>query len=510
MKTQILGVLTLCASLATPVTLIGQTATVYLKSGEKIVYSSEDLDYIQFSDETPFQDDENILTPAMMPDDELRNYINENLAGGLGVFTVEEAANYNKPLDLSDCTGITSLKGLEFFTSLKTLDISYLSSLDTSTIPMLKSLTSLKAAHLSMNPAKFNFAKSFPELQKLTVSYSEVEGPWTFASEKLTDLICDGCLLSSLDVSGCPELRQLVCSTNQLTSIDISGCSKIEELYVQYNSQLGKLDLTGIGSQLIGLNVAQTGISDLDVTGCVSLVDLELQDNFMYGRVLDFTGCPKLSHLRCENSYLAGIKVSGLAELNDLNCYNNQFTELDLSGCSGLTLVNAFSNSLSSIITEGCHSIYQLNIANNTISSLDVTGFAETLSVLGVTNNQLSEIVGIEDCTALSDINFNQNNLTSLRISNCPQLQQFQCSDNALETLEVINCPAVLNMDIYGNKLSRFDLTGMSMDVFTTGMFFFAENLPNFQIKVWPDFDINDIPSRWYGDAEFVYEFTND
>lgn len=510
MKHTILGLMTLCAAAGVTSTATAQNATVYLKNGQQIVYTADELDYIEFAEAPAISEDENILTPSMMPDAILRDVINTELANGSGVFTIKQAAAYTKPLDLSEYTDITSLKGMEYFTSLKNLNISYLSSLNLTTMPVLKSLVTLKCSHTNINPSTFDFAKLYPNLTQLMVSYCEVNGPWTVVNDKLTDLICDGCMLSTLDVSGCPELKQLVCSSNQLTSINISGCPKLEELYVQYNSELGVLNLSGIGSQLVGLNVAQTGITDLDVSECVNLVDLELQDNFMTGRVLDFTGCPKLSHLRCENNGLAGIKVAGLTELNDLNCYSNQLTSLDLTGCAKLTLVNAFSNSLTEIKTDGCTSINQLNLANNNLKTIDVTSAKETLSVFGIGYNELTEIIGINQCTALTDVNLNQNKLTELKISNATALKELQSSGNELSVVELTNCPSILNMDLFGNKLNRIDLTGLSMDVFTTGMFFYADNQSDLEIKVWPEFNLDEKPGKWYGDAKFVYEFTNE
>jgi len=509
MKHLILGLTILSAASGMTSTAAAQCATVYLKSGEQVVYSADELDYIEFTEGPVINENENILAPAIIPDETLRSYINTELANGSGVFTIKQANEYNKPLDLSDYTAIASLKGLEYFSSLKSLNVSYLQSLNISTMPTLKSLTTLKCCHLPMNPATFDFATRYPNLTQLSVSYSEVNGPWTIVSDKLTDLICDGCLITSLDVSKCPNLKQLVCSSNSLTSLDISGCSKIEELYVQYNSMLGALGLSGIGSQLTALNVAQTGISDLDISGCINLVDLELQDNYMTGRTLDFSACTKLSHLRCENTGLAGIKVAGLSNLNDLNCYSNRFPELDLTGCSSLTLVNAFDNELTQVKIDGCSSLVQLNLANNKLQTLDISPAIATLSVLGVTNNELAEITGFDQCTGLTDVNLNQNKLTELKVADALSLKDFQCSENQLSRLEIVNCPSVLNLNIFGNQLDRVDLTGMTMDILTTGMFFYESNMENLEIKVWSEFDLDTKPAKWYGNARFVYDFSN-
>lgn len=71
-------------------------------------------------------------------------------------------------------------------------------------------------------------------------------------------LDCDDNQLTSLDVSGCNNLRMLYCSLNKLTSLDVSGCPMLNSLYCNGN-QLSSLDLSGC-SELYWLYVYQNQI----------------------------------------------------------------------------------------------------------------------------------------------------------------------------------------------------------------------------------------------------------
>ena len=71
---------------------------------------------------------------------------------------------------------------------------------------------------------------------------------------------CTDNKLTSLDVSGCSNLRMLYCSINKLTSLNVSGCSMLNWLYCNDN-QLTSLDMSGC-PELYLLYVYQNKIKD--------------------------------------------------------------------------------------------------------------------------------------------------------------------------------------------------------------------------------------------------------
>ena len=118
---------------------------------------------------------------------------------------------------------ISSLKGIEHFTSLKNLNCK------------LNLLTELD---VSKNPALESLDCSYNQLRALDVSHNLA----------LTELNCCGSnngsyKLSALDVSNCPALEKLNCKGNELSTLDVSHNLALTELKCGGNS-LGALDVS--------------------------------------------------------------------------------------------------------------------------------------------------------------------------------------------------------------------------------------------------------------------------
>lgn len=96
---------------------------------------------------------------------------------------------------------IKSLKGIEYFTSLTSLDCSY---------------KSIKSLDLSNN--RF--------LTTLQCHHNEIEGLTVSNNPLLTSINCMKNNLSCLDVSKNKELKQLYCLSNHITHLDVSNVRK--------------------------------------------------------------------------------------------------------------------------------------------------------------------------------------------------------------------------------------------------------------------------------------------
>ena len=166
------------------------------------------------------------INETNFPDANFRSYVSENLdSNGDGVLS---------PAEISDVTeiwcyecGISSLKGIEFFTALKSLDCYY---------------NQLTALDVSKNTALVYLYCSGNQLTSLDVS-------------KNTALVGLGCYdnqLMSLDVSKNQALTFLACYGNKLAVLDVSAVPKlldalengektVEDEFVQYRSEQGRI-----------------------------------------------------------------------------------------------------------------------------------------------------------------------------------------------------------------------------------------------------------------------------
>lgn len=168
---------------------------------------------------------------------------------------------------------ITSLKGIEFFTSLADLKCNYnqISSLD------ISKNTDLTVLHCSGN-----------QLEDLDVSHNH----------GLSQLLCDNNNISSLDVSNNKNLYSFSCESNKLTSLDLSNNDSLTQLFCS-NNQLKSLDLSQ-NTSLAGLYCSNNQLTNLDVSNNAALETLYCSDNQL--TKLDISNNTNLKTLNCSSN----------------------------------------------------------------------------------------------------------------------------------------------------------------------------------------------------------------
>lgn len=164
--------------------------------------------------------------------------------------------------------GITSMKGVEYFTALRELDCTdnWLSTLDVSKNTALTSLTCIDVRIAELDVSK---------------------------NTALTQLICYRNQITALDVSNNTALITLRCGENQLTNLDVSKNTALKYLYCDVN-RLTKLDVRK-NTALIQLNCEYNQLTKLDVSKNKKLERLFCQKNNI--RKLDITGNTILKNL---------------------------------------------------------------------------------------------------------------------------------------------------------------------------------------------------------------------
>lgn len=392
----------------------------------------------------------NILSEEYIPSQAFRNWINENIAGGGDVLTNYQAAAYSGTIDIASLKS-ENLKGIEFFTSLNklvcsvnllaeldisknvnltylncssnsltALDISQLTKLDTliisaNTIKSLdfsgckESLRSLNWASSKLTVAEFaaTTIKTLTNLRTISLASNlfsdavlDLSGMSTVESFDLTN-----CKLTGVNLSGCSNLKRLIIGANSLTSLDLSGCPVLEKLYCHSN-KLTTLDIDHLAATLKELNFQVCKVTYKDFSAFTKLERVECYSNPWVGS-LDFSKCPNLIRLRCENMGISELNISTCTKLQELYAYGNNLTGLDLSGFTNLTTLFAYKNKLTSLNVSGCIALNTLSIYNNQLTSIDVS------------SNK-----------GLTGLNCSTNNLTRLDISNNSALISFLCTTN--------------------------------------------------------------------------------
>ena len=278
------------------------------------------------------------ITSENFPDGNFRDYIlytltdiAGNKVGGDGILTAKEIAAV-KEINVKN-KNISSLKGIEYFTSITSLEC------------------------YDNNLTELDVSKN-TELTTLECSYNQLTSLDVSQNTKLKELDCYDNNLTELDVSRNTELTTLVCSNNQLTSLDVSKNTKLTILTCNYN-RLTKLDV-----------INNTELEELYCdTNSLTALDLSSSDKLL---ILDFT-----------DNQVSELKLSeNLSKLNQLGCANNKLTELDLSNIEFVYNDNGSSNAQT-----------ELKCSNNEITNIKLKDDAK-IFFFYADNNPLLAING--------------------------------------------------------------------------------------------------------------------
>ncbi len=264
-------------------------------------------------------------------------------------------------LDVSgtfDAVGeLTSLMGIEYFTSLKKLNCSgnQLTTLDISSNTALEYLqcfnNQLTSLDVSNNTALIHLNCSFNQLATLDIS----------SNTALINLLCDNNQLTSLDVSNNTALTSLRCYDNQLTSLDVSNNTALTSLGCSSN-KLTSLDISS-NTTLTGLNCDSNQLTTLDISSNTALTSLGCSSNKLTS--LDISNNTALTSLWCDDNQLTSLDVSNNTALTSLRCSDNQLTSLDVSNNTALEWLHCDSNQLTSLDIRNNKLLVNFSCYNN-------------------------------------------------------------------------------------------------------------------------------------------------
>ncbi len=271
------------------------------------------------------------LNATNFPDAVFREYVSNYFDSNTdGQLSNDETAWVNG-LYLSDM-GISSLKGVEYFTSLCVLSCEN------------NQLTELDVSGCS---ALTNLYCENNQLTELNVS----------GCTALIQLHCENNKLTTLDVSSCTALTNLFCGNNQLTKLDLSGCIALRN-FLYENNQLTTLNVSDCTS-LWYLDCRNGQLTTLDASGCTALIQLYCENNKL--TTLDVSGCTALYALSCENNQLAELNLKDCTTLSFLSCENNQLASLDISDCTDLRELHCFANHLTVLDGSNCKKLWAVD-----------------------------------------------------------------------------------------------------------------------------------------------------
>lgn len=199
-------------------------------------------------------------------------------------------------IDVYCGNNIKSLKGIEYFINLKSLNCGW------------NSITELDVSH---NTALINLRCEQNKLTHLDVSKNTA----------LQVLDCFSNQLNSLDVSNNLALTRLTCGWNNIANIDISRNTSLIEFGCDANP-LRNLDVSH-NIALTFLACYRDGLTKLDISHNTELQVLTCFENQLTS--LELSHNTKLTHLECNDNKLSSLDVSNNNYLTNLRCDNNPY-----------------------------------------------------------------------------------------------------------------------------------------------------------------------------------------
>lgn len=431
------------------------------------------------------------------PDEEFRNflkgYCDTNNDGKLDVDI--------KSMKIPNSYAIKSLKGIEFFEDLETLDCH---GIGLTTLNVTKNFN-LKELNCSDNQLKDYLYILSNKLKKLNCSNNKLTymNLGILHGLNLEEVNCSNNEIRNIVMDSVGELVKFDCSNNDLMTLDVSQCSKLQQLNCSGN-QLMELDV-GNQTQLTQLDCHNNKLTELNVEQNGSLTSLICNDNQL--TTLDLSQNHSLSNLNCARNRLACLNVTGISgtitadgnrrpiavrtdgtfDLTTLPGFDvSKATFLNGGSVSGTTLrVNAGADEVSyqyncgdgvnrTFIFETSLPINEDNfpdanfrkyIEGNIAGGRDVLTVEERSKVetIEVEGKNISRLEGIEAFPNLKVLKCGNNSIQKLDLRQNPKLETLKCNENQLTQLDLSKNPDIDYLYCSENQLEQLDVSHLQL-----------------------------------------------
>ncbi len=206
------------------------------------------------------------------------------------------------------------------------------------------------------------------ELKTLRLLHNNLSEIDVTSNTELTSLNLTGNNLSEIDLSTNTKLEYLNLSNNNLSEIDVRANTQLTKLDLGYNN-LSEIDVTK-NTELTSLDVSVNDLSEIDLSKNTQLSLLWLLHNNL--SEIDLSANTKLEYLNLSNNNLSEIDVTSNTQLTTLDLIYNNLSEIDLSANTQLSSLWLSYNNLSEIDLKANTKLIDLQLLDNNLLSLNI------------------------------------------------------------------------------------------------------------------------------------------
>lgn len=347
---------------------------------------------------------------------------------------------------------VYDLTGLNAFSNLVSLFISYTnaSSIDLGTMGQLEKLGCNFNSYITTLDLS-----GTPNLKYLDCNYNAISSLTLTGLSSLEYLNCSSNYISTLNLSSLTNLQNFNCSYNDLlTGLDLSNLLQLKILNCKSCGLLTTLNLSGL-SQLTTLDCNGGSLSTLITSGANAITHLDCSQNILNS--IAVASMNQLDWLSCGANYISSLDVANLNNLTYLDCKSNHLTSLNLTGLNNLSTLNCAGNQIQTLAVSNLTLLENFYCNNNVLTSLDVTPLVNLVN-LSCYNNHLNAIA-VSTLTHLRTLDFSRNNIAAIDLSNLASLKYLGCMDNQLTSINLAPALHLSRLAASGNQLTTLDVS---------------------------------------------------
>lgn len=329
-----------------------------------------------------------------------------------------------------------------------------------------------------------------------TLGYDDISGDSqvpTALIEGVTSLDISSQSISDLTgIEAFIALETLMAENNTFSSIDLSVNTTLQDLRLNGNINLTSLDLTNNTNLLLVSVNGATNLSSVTFGSSSQLRELFAEDTALTG--LDVSLLTGLQSFSVQNTSIQSLDLSNNTALRNIDLRNTLLDYLDLrNGNNGnidnlilfnnpnlyCVLVDDVSFANTHFTFKDSHTNYSDTYCTYTTipdsnfeTALEALGYddisgdgqvptalIEVVTTLDVFVQNISDLTGIEDFTALAALSFALNNVSSVDLSQNTNLESLNCRDNNLTALDVSANTKLNTLYVNGNAIGSIDLS---------------------------------------------------
>ncbi|QKX06348.1 hypothetical protein HN014_15985 [Aquimarina sp. TRL1] len=308
----------------------------------------------------------------------------------------EADAVFNMILKRSDLQGgdekLTSLKGIEYFENLFTLDVS---GHDLETL----ALTNLEIRELvaDENALRSVDTKKLPNLEKVSLQNNQLVEVDFFWNQKLHTIELDNNKLITLDINAHEKVVSLSVANNRLSRL-LLNIDKIELLQ----------NLNVVNNELECIGVPDVIYADTNISWKKDTITLYATD-CNRSEIIVFTN----------ETFKEVLRFEKVVSLNGVNLDS----DVDFNNDGEISLIEA-------------EAVRELNLKDKGLNSLDEIKYFKNLERLNIDNNQIA-VLNLSKNLHLKDIQAEKNGMTAIDLSKNQKIESIKLFQNNLVKLEV-------------------------------------------------------------------------